>query len=102
MRQLDGALGIHHAEAVGLVRDLASSSNARGVHEPVGVAIDLENRVDRIAGRAGNFAYNRALLTGQAVERDDLPTLGRPVMATRTRRTRQPHQARERALLSRP
>ena len=56
--------------------------DAAGVHQQELVAGPLAVAEDAVTGDAGGVLDNGEALTGQLIKMVDLPTLGRPTMAT--------------------
>ena len=63
-------------------RHPARPADAGGVEDPERPLVPLEQRVDGVPGRPGHVADDRSLLAQQPLSSDDLPTFGRPTMAT--------------------
>ena len=57
--------------------------NAARVHQAKLPALPLELAIDAVAGDAGLVAHNRAAAAVSRLKSVDLPTLGRPTIATR-------------------
>ena len=64
-----------HAQSLQPVLALRES---RRVDQPDRPAVKIGRRLDRVAGRAGNFGYQRAIRAEQSVEQGRLAGIGRP------------------------
>ena len=54
-----------------------------GVDEHERTVLERDRQVDRVAGRAGDLGDDHALVPSEAIDSEDLPTLGRPISARR-------------------
>ena len=82
----DGFLRALDAEKLHRIVHAARLSHAGGVNQniflPHAVGFDLERHVHRVARRAGNRRDDDALGLCEALMMEDLPTFGRPTMAS--------------------
>ena len=84
VRVLDRLHRLDDREFLDRFQHLAAAAHARGVDQHVVAAVALEIEIDRVARRSRLVEGDHALLAQQVLTSVDLPTFGRPMIATLT------------------
>ena len=82
VRPSDGAGGAQDAVLLDPRLDPSPAPDPGGVDQHEAPPAVLQLGVDGVAGGAGDLAHHHPLLAQEPVQQEDLPTLGRPTMAT--------------------